>query len=228
MTTAAPRSRKGAKIVAIASAAALAAVGGTLSIAAWTDAEWLTAGNALGDEGITTSAFEVQQFAYASDGSGTAAFADYETQDDANVVSFSVESLSPDVPTYGLVGLTSTATSIAGTVDLAVAVDGSADPVANAPLFDNTDVQVWTWTEADATPEFGCDADVATQPGVVALGGGDLGTFDVADTQAIEAEGANVQYYCFELVFTMPADGAQEDFMGLTLQPDWVFDSTSV
>ncbi|NHI17813.1 acyl-CoA dehydrogenase [Microbacterium excoecariae] len=225
------RSRRSAKVVAIVSASALAAVGGLFSLAAWTDTEWIT--SALQDDSgtnIETSSFEVVQRAYpaAGEAGAYADFDHYESADGADVVTFSDLSLTPTEPTYGLVGMTTEAGSIAGALELQPAVN-AFDPAstAQAALFAATDITVWTWSEADATPEFGCDAATAAQAGVTEIAAGDLGTSGATATQSLSADTGAYQYYCFELVFTMPAGEDEEDYMGVELRPAWEFDGLS-
>lgn len=223
--------RRGAKVVAITSAAAVAAVGVTLSLAAWTDNEWLTSGFDGDDPAISTSAFEVEQYAYPSTGGSAGTFSQHETSDEANVVTFSVEALSPQVPSYGLVGLRTTAGSLGGALTLQAADDllnaGTTTDAAAAALFAATEVTVWTWSEADSTPAFGCDASTSSQPGVTQIAAGALAAAAGSASQELAAEGGDVQYYCYQLLFDVPNGADPEGYMGVGLVPAWEFTAES-
>ncbi|GGH36653.1 acyl-CoA dehydrogenase [Microbacterium album] len=241
MHTPRPRTRaralRGAKLVAVVSAVAVAGVGVTLSLAAWTDTEWITTGTDSGGPVVSTSAFEVEQHAYPVGGGPAGAFIHAETSP-GNVVTFSVEDLAPGVPTYGLVGLRTApdVNSVGGTLVLQPAIDvlTTGGPTTDTDrLFAATTATVWTWSESDSTPDHTCDATIGTQPGVTLAAATDaLGSAaGTAPGQTLLANGGNVQYYCFELEFNLPdplpAGITQESYMGVGLQPAWEFSATS-
>ncbi|MTE23474.1 hypothetical protein [Microbacterium sp. ZXX196] len=96
---------------------------------------------------------EVEHYAYdLSDITGDNTFVERETQANANVVTFTNPDLTPSDPTYGLAGMRTTSDSIAGTLTLQAAVNDG-----DALLFTNTDVTVWTWSEATDAPTVACD-----------------------------------------------------------------------
>src|SRR5690349_15272544 len=89
------KANRGRKLAAVIAAVAVAGVGASLSLAAWTDTEWLFAGTGT-TPGITTSSFELEQLALPASGSapGTTNWGDYET-DPGNGVTFTVTDLTP-------------------------------------------------------------------------------------------------------------------------------------
>ena len=49
------------KVMAVAAAGLVLGVGASVTLAAWTDTEWVFGGNGAGGPGVGTSTFEVQQ-----------------------------------------------------------------------------------------------------------------------------------------------------------------------
>jgi len=220
--------RRTAKVIAITSAAAVAAIGITGTLAAWNDTEWVHGAlSAGGDEpAIGTSTFEVQQ------NTGTAgAWVDQETNPGGAIVfSAPASALTPGDTTYAEVALKTTAASVAGdvTLDPAVLATGITATDPNGLLFAALEVRV-----ATATTAFSCDATAfdGTQTGLTAIAAGALSSTGGSASQHLDAAGGSTQYYCFEISLPsplVPASGyAIDDYMGRSLSPAWKFDAVS-
>ena len=209
--------------MAVAAAGLVLGVGASVTLAAWTDTEWVFGGNGAGGPGVGTSTFEVQQ----STAAPFTAFGDEEDNPGGEVV-FAPDALdlTPGDTVYAMVALRTTAASVGGDVTLQPAVE-AAGIVANDPaglLFDALEVGVI----ADDAP-FTCDATAfAGAPGAPALiADGALGASGGTAAQTLAGAAGSTQYYCFALTLPDdidPADGTtSEDYIGLTAAPAWEF-----
>jgi predicted ribosomally synthesized peptide with SipW-like signal peptide len=103
------------RVFALAAAGVVLVGGiGAASFAAWNDIEWIT-GDAGADGPITTSVFEVEQFA-----AGDTVWDHYETEAGANAVNFGPQSaaLTPGDTVYAWVSLRTVADSLGGELTL--------------------------------------------------------------------------------------------------------------
>ncbi|WP_341941465.1 acyl-CoA dehydrogenase [Microbacterium sp. LWH10-1.2] len=222
------------KVVAIVAAAAVAGVGASLSLAAWNDTEWLFAGAGT-EPGISTSSFELEQLALPASGAapGSTAWADYETNP-GNGVTFTLSDLTPGDSTYALVAVRSSADSLGGTATLAAATAAAGVTVADAGghLWNATDVRVSTWSGADLAATKACNAATFGNVANTTIATGDLGASGGTAAQTYAADSGNVNFYCFELTFTVPGvlpSGITtvDDYMGRSIAPAWKFDAAS-
>lgn len=230
----AAKNNKARKVVAIIAAAAVAGVGASLSLAAWNDTEWLFAG-AGNDPGITTSTFELEQVALPAAGTapGSVTWSDFETNP-GNGVTFTVTDLTPGDSTYALVALRSKTGSLGGDATLAPAVAATGVTVADAGghLWNATDVRVATWHGADVSATKACNAATFGGAGNTTIATGDLGASGGTAAQAYAADAGDVNFYCFELTFTVPGAlpsgiTTVDDYMGRSIAPAWKFDAVS-
>lgn len=201
-------------------------LGATVTLAAWTDTEWVFAGNGAGDgPGLGTSVFEVEQS--TSNPYTEASF----TQDETNpggAVQFGVAALTltPGDAVYAPVALRTVTDSIAGTVTLQPAVPAAGITVTDADeaLYDALTLRV-----AVSTTTTTCDAAVFDAGTIIA--DGPLATTGASAGQALSADGGDVQHYCFEI--TLPADPTLPDgtalsaLQGRTAAPAWNFSAVS-
>lgn len=231
----AAKNDKARKVVAIVAAAAVAGVGVTLSLAAWNDTEWLFASNGTGGPGITTSTFELEQVALPAAGTapGSVSWADFEANP-GNGVTFTLADLTPGDSTYALVALRSKAGSLGGEATLASAVAATGVTVADAGghLWNATDVRVATWNGPDVSATKACNAATFGGAGNTTIATGDLGVTGGNAAQTYAADAGDVNFYCFELTFTVPGTlpagiTTVDDYMGRSIAPAWKFDAVS-
>lgn len=228
------KNNKARKVIAIVAAAAVAGVGATLSLAAWNDTEWLFASDGTGGPGITTSTFELEQVALPAAGTApaTVTWADFEANP-GNGVTFTLTDLTPGDATYALVALRSKVGSLGGEATLASAVAANGVTVADAGghLWNATDLRVATWNGADVTATKACNAATFGGTGNTTIASGDLGTASGNAAQTYAADAGDVNFYCFELTFTvpgtLPTGITVDDYMGRRIAPAWKFDAVS-
>ncbi|MFJ2354274.1 MULTISPECIES: acyl-CoA dehydrogenase [Frigoribacterium] len=224
----APRPRRLRKVAALAAGGALVVGGLGYTVAAWTDSEWVYAGDGTGGPGIGTGTFEVQQSVTSP---YTAGFSDYETAPGRGTVfTPGAQTLSPGESVYSGVALRTTATtSVPADVQVRAAVPATGVTVADAggALFSALTVRVATVevTAGGAAPT--CTAAAFTAPTTIATGS--LSTTGATATQRLAAASGTTQFYCFEV--TLPASAAtsaSSTLQGRTAAPAWEFASTSV
>lgn len=223
------RAQRRRKAFALGAAGTVLGVGAVTTLAAWTDVEWIFAGDGAGGPGVSTSVFEVQQNLTSP---LTAAG---WTEEEANpggelVFTAPAQAFSPGETAYASLALRTSPTSLAGTVELqpAVPASGIATTDPGGLLFDAVDVRVATSGSA-----FTCGASAFTgaQTGVTVIADGALGAAGGSATQALAAEAGSTQYYCFELSLPDPlvtAPGTTvDDYMGRSVAPAWAFQGES-
>ena len=210
------------KVMAIAAGGLVLGVGASVTLAAWTDTEWVFGGNGTGGLGIGTSTFEVEQ---ATDEE----FAEFENLEDnpggAIVFAPGALALTPGDSIYAQVALQTADDSLAGTVLLAPAVtaDGVTTDDPDGLLATTLDLRVAT-----------DDAEIACGPGAFAEGAeiianGALDTAGGTAPQTLDADATSTQFYCFEITLPALADGDDgADLMGRTIAPAWAFNATSL
>jgi predicted ribosomally synthesized peptide with SipW-like signal peptide len=219
------------KVLAIAAAGVVLAVGTTVTVAAWNDEEWVFGGNATGDgPGIGTSVFEVQQDTtnpYVQPGT----WADFETNPGDALIFTPVDALSltPGETIYAPVALSTTPASLGGTLVLqdAVAATGITVNDTDGLLWDALVLRVGAIeTTPTGEPPACSAAGFASYTSVILANtdpGLDLGT--PAEGPTLDPARGNVVHYCFEI--SLPS-GASSDLMGRTVAPAWQFIGTSV
>ncbi|ACZ21631.1 hypothetical protein Sked_17040 [Sanguibacter keddieii DSM 10542] len=205
---------------------AVLGLGATVTLAAWTDTEWVFAGNAAGDgPGLGTSSFEVEQ-----NTTNPYAEATY-VQDETNpggALAFGVSALSltPGDAVYAPVALRTVEGSIAGSVTLqpAVAADGITTTDPGGALYGALTVRV-----AVSPTNTVCNAAAFTTGTIVATG--PLATAAASTSQPLEGDGDSVQHYCFEITLpaspTLPGGTVLADLQGRTAAPAWNFAAVS-
>lgn len=218
----APTSRR-TRIAAFAAGGALVVGGLGYTLASWTDTEWVFGGTADGDPAVGTSTFEVEQNVTGLPGDWT-----QSEQDPGQAMTFTADAiaLSPGDATYAGVSLRTVTGSIAGDVEVQRAVRAAGIPVVDAGdlLWDALQVRVAT-TAVGAT----CGAGSFTAGSTIVSG--PLATSDATVAQALAADGASEQAYCFEVSLpatpALPAGVALDALQGRTAAPAWEFAAES-
>lgn len=219
-------SSKRAKIMAFAAAGLVLGVGGTVTLAAWVDNEWVYGGTGGDTPGVGTSEFVVEQnrsTPYVNDLGSWGEF----PENPGGSLTFTGAAplaLTPGDSTYSRVSLRTTVDSIGGNVQLegAVAAAGITVEDAGGLLWDAIEVRVGVVELDDAVAAPACNAafiDNATW-----ADGGALGDPFGVDIP-IDSNGSSYLHWCFEL--TLP-DDADSELQGRTIAPAWEFVSTSV
>jgi predicted ribosomally synthesized peptide with SipW-like signal peptide len=213
------RTRSRNKVFALAAAGIVLVAGITVpSLAAWTDSEWVTGG--VGNiPGISTSSFEVEQFA-----AGDTIWDHYETQGVANVIDFSAQaaSLAPGDTVYGYVRLRTEAGSLGGTLTLAADTVVTASTLSAAVVYG---ARVVSSTAECSAANYAASGTLLQASGS-ALNASSLGTFSLAAAPDATTPGAE-KVVCFELEFPISFAG-DETLMRSSVAPVWHFDAVSV
>lgn len=212
------------KVLAILAAGLVVGVGATVTLATWTDTEWVYGGNGAGGPGVGTSTFAVQQD--ATNPYTGAVFADYPTNP-GNSLAFGTGALAltPGDSVAAPVALRTTAASVAGTLQLQAAVAATGVTVTDpaGALWDALELQVGWVSVAPAGTVPACTATLAGFTSIALTGTG-LGAVPATGTQALQAVSGNVLHYCF--VVSLPAT-APTSLQGLTVAPAWQFAAVS-
>jgi predicted ribosomally synthesized peptide with SipW-like signal peptide len=207
---------------ALAAGGALVVGGVGYTLASWTDTEWVFGGNGAGGPGVGTSTFEVEQ--NVTGVPYTAGWTQSETNP-GQALTFTTDALalSPGDATYAAVALRTVAGSVAGNVRLESAVPAGGITTADAGdvLWDALQVRV-----AVTAPTTACNAAAFADPaGVIADGA--LATTAASVPQALAANSASTQAYCFEVSLptnpTLPAGTPLDQLQGRTAAPAWEF-----
>ena len=211
------------KVMAIAAGGLVLGVGASVTLAAWTDTEWVFGGNGDDGPGIGTSTFEVQQSTVAP----FTAFTDEEENPGGEIVFLpDALDLTPGDTVYASVALRTTEESVGGMVTLAPAVpaEGIDDDDPDGILFGALDLRVAT----DDAP-FGACYATAFGAGATIIADGPLEGTGGNAAQELDAEADSTQHYCFEITLPELADGEDgEDLMGLSVAPAWAFNAESM
>jgi predicted ribosomally synthesized peptide with SipW-like signal peptide len=206
---------------ALLAAGGVVGVGAAVTLAAWTDTEWVFGGTGDPDTPIGSSVFEVQQNVF--DGAG---FVDRETEPEAGALDFTIASgaLSPGAVVYAPMQLRATAGSVAGTVVLNGAVAGTG---TDAALFGVLRYQVRTGVAAAACNATGMAGTSAADLVVAgsALTTAGTGTFALPAAASATTPGTAVDV-CFAMTF--PATSTDTGLQGQVAFPVWNFVATSV
>lgn len=214
------------KIFAILAGGLVLGVGGTATLAAWVDNEWVYGGSGGDTPGVGTSTFIVEQDA-SSPFVDPGTWGNFATNpgDELTFGPTDPLALTPGDVVYAPVALHTTAASVAGTVELqsAVAASGVTGSDAGGALFAALELRVGVQTVvAGGTPPV-CSAATFGTYTLIADGTG-LGTVPTDPTEPITAAGASNLHYCFEISL---ASDAPASLMGRTVAPAWQFISES-
>lgn len=201
-------------------------VGGTATLAAWVDTEWVYGGTGGDDTGVGTSTFIVEQDAsspFVNPGSWV-----NEPDNPGNELTFGPTdplALTPGDVVYAPVALHTTLASVSGEVQLqaAVAATGPVAVDAGGLLWAALELRIG-WVEVDdtGTPPVCEDGALGTTYAIIADGTG-LSTVP-SGPQDIDAAAASNLHYCFEISL---ADDAPSTLMGRSVAPAWQFVSES-
>lgn len=213
------------KIFAILAGGLVLGVGGTATLAAWVDNEWVYGGTGGDDPGVGTSTFIVEQDA-TSPFVNPGDWDNFPTSpgDSLTFGPGNPLAIAPDdPPVYAPVALHTTTASISGDVQLQPATNvGGTD--AGGALFAALHLRVG-WVEVDDTgiPPV-CNATTMGDDTYAIIADGTGLATAASGPQAIQGAGAANLHYCFEIYL---ADGAPSTLMGRTVAPAWQFISTS-
>lgn len=207
------------KVLALLSGGLVLGVGAMVTLASWTDSEWVFGGQ-NGDPNIGASVFEVEQNTVAPF-TIPANWVQFENNPGGELV-FSPGSLAltPGDSVYAPVALRTTANSVAGRVVLQPAI------AATDITVDDVGGLLWAALAqrvVTSTSVFTCDANAFTTLAPFATGA--LGTAAGASPgQSLALASGSTQYYCFEI--TLPS-GSPDTLQGRTVAPAWEFVAVS-
>jgi predicted ribosomally synthesized peptide with SipW-like signal peptide len=217
------------KVFAILAAGLVVGIGGTMTLASWTDTEWAYGGNGAGGPGVGTSTFQIDQDAtnpFVAPGT----FTNHDTNP-GNSLSFGVGALAltPGDVVYAPVAITSIPNSIAGTVVLNAAVPATGvatnDP---ATLLGNTlhlSIGVISEPLGTVPPTCNLAGFGAFTPLLTDATGIYSAPAATAEALTVPPAAKNVLHYCFKI--QLPATATSTAFQGLTVAPAWSFTGTS-
>jgi predicted ribosomally synthesized peptide with SipW-like signal peptide len=223
-----------AKIMAFAAAGLVLGVGGTVTLAAWVDEEWVYGGSGGDTPGVGTSEFIVEQNRSTPYVNELGSWQEFPDNPGGELVFTGSDplALTPGDSTYSRVSLRTTVDSISGNVQLEGAVAAADIEVEDAggALWNAIQVRVGVVEVDDALPAPTCDAQFFV--GADFVDSGSLGDAFGNDIP-IDAAGASYLHWCFELTLPSIEDLEEDDIdpttlQGRTIAPAWVFVSTSV
>lgn len=225
------RRRKVMALISMVTAVGFTSLG---TLAAWNDNEWVFGGAGPGGDrtpGVGTSTFEVVQDTWTGTPPPTHTWAHHEENPgDALVFNVEPNTLTPGDTIYAPVALTTTATSIGGTLQLQKPVPAVPDAKR---VWNDVDNKLWNnlrysvWVTEMSSQAASC-RDVASAPAEAAVLFDDLPlTAPVpVRAQAVSAAGGNIQYYCFAI--TLPDNAVTQTLQGRAVFPAWRFAAESV
>lgn len=209
-----PTSRRRGKVRAVLAGCAVLGFGAAVTLAAWTDTEWVFGGGEGDGDPIGSSSFEVQQNVWDGPG-GAANFVDRETQPGGQLrFAPGALALTPGDTITAAMQLRTVANSDPGDIKLNGAVTNG---LANQ-LFDTVTYAAYTGVS---------QADCGTQTiggGTILVAPGSPLTTNGGSTFAVVGNAAAAVDLCF--VITLPAN-APDSVQGLTIAPAWEFTGIS-
>jgi predicted ribosomally synthesized peptide with SipW-like signal peptide len=208
------------RLRAVLAGAGVLGIGAAVTLAAWTDTEWIFGGTDRDGTAIGTTVFEVEQNVF--DGAG---FANRETAPPggtAGRLNFTVQaaSLSPGAVVYAPMQLRAAPGSVGGT---AVLNAGAAGAGSDGALFGALVYQART-----GVPQAGCNAAGITGGTALVAAGSPLttaGSTAVTLPPGTGGDAGTPVDVCFQL--TMPASATSSALQGKTVTPVWSFTATS-
>lgn len=215
------RSRRSrGRLRAVLAGAGVLGVGAAVTLAAWTDTEWIYGGT-NNDTPIGTSVFEVEQNVY--DATGFTNRESFSTGGPAGKLNFTVAaaSLSPGAVVYAPMQLRTAAGSGGGTVVLNGAQQGTG---TSAALFTALTYQAKTGIPQASCNASGMAGGTALTPAGSTLGTGGSASFAIGAAPDATTPGMPVDA-CFAI--TMPSTATDQALQGLAVVPVWSFVSTS-
>ncbi len=214
------------KVFALLAGGIVLGLGATATLAVWTDNEWVFGGVDSTNNGIVTSAFDIEQNRTLSAATG---WDEHDLEANAANISFTgpALALTPGDEVYTHVSIRTTVTnpaSVGGTLLLQPAHTALAPhPASSTTLWNALRVRAVVTTGTTMT----CSLANFTVGATYVLGGpstfalmGDVPTA----SQTLLATGGNQQNYCFEI--TLP-DGSPSTLQGLGVTPVWEFRAES-
>lgn len=215
------RKRRGpGRLRAILAAAGVLGIGAAVTLAAWTDTEWIFGGT-NDDTPIGTSVFNVEQNVY--DGQSWQNRQNWPTDATAGKLNFTVaaSSLTPGAVVYAPMQLRAAPGSVAGTAVLNGAVAG---PNTNTALFSALTYQVRTGvTQANCTAA-GIGAGTVIVAAGQPLSANGTASFPIPAAPNATTGGTPVDL-CFQI--TMPSTATGAALQGQTVTPVWNVVATS-
>lgn len=215
------RSRRSrGRLRAVLAGAGVLGVGAAVTLAAWTDTEWIFGGTDT-DAPIGTSRFEVEQNVY--DATGFTNRETFSSGGAAGKLNFTVAaaSLSPGATVYAPMQLRTTPGSGGGTVVLNGAQQGTG---TSAALFTALQYQAKTGVAQSACNATGMAGGTVLTPASSPLSTGGSASFAIGAAPDASTPGTPVDV-CFAI--TMPAGATDQALQGLAVVPVWSFVSTS-
>lgn len=218
------------RVMAVLAGGLVLGVGGSLTLAAWQDEEWVFGGTNGGTApGLGTTSFEVQQDARSTYTAAGASWADFESNP-GDELTFTTGALvlDPGKVVYAPVALSTTPASIAGTLVLRPAV-----PAVGITVNDPGDL-LWSALVVSVRavastanvdgPVCGPATFLTSYDTAVLTDQVGLGTGVALASQSLSAARGNVVHYCFEIELPL---GAVSELQGRTVAPAWQFIATS-
>ncbi|MET0435152.1 MAG: SipW-dependent-type signal peptide-containing protein [Cellulomonas sp.] len=213
--------RSRGRLRAVLAGAGVLGIGAAVTLAAWTDTEWIFGGTDSDGTPIGTTVFEIQQNVY--DGQSFQNRENWPTDATAGRLNFTVAaaSLSPGAVVYAPMQLRAAPGSVGGTVVLNAAQQGTGtDP----GLFGALVYQARTGVSQASCNAAGISGGTALAPASTPLGTGGSASFTVAGAPDATTAGTPVDV-CFQI--TMPATATGDALQGKAVVPVWSFTATS-
>ncbi len=212
--------RSTGRLRAILAAVGVLGIGAGVTLAAWTDTEWIFGGSNT-DTPIGTSVFEIEQNVY--DGQSWQNRENWPTDATAGKLNFTVAAttLTPGSVVYAPVQLRAAPGSTGGTAVLNGAVAG---PNTNAALFAALTYQVRTGVTQANCNAAGIGAGTTIVAAGQPLTANGTASFPIGAATNATTAGTPVDV-CFQI--TMPASATSSALQGQTVTPVWNFVATS-
>lgn len=209
------------RLRAVLAGAGVLGIGAAVTLAAWTDTEWIFGGTDSDGTAIGTTVFEVEQNVY--DGADFQNRESWPEDATAGRLNFTVAAaaLSPGAVVYAPMQLRAAPGSVGGTVVLNAAQQG---PATDAGLFGALVYQARTGVPQASCNAAGIGGGTALAPASSTLATGGSATFEVTGAPSATAAGTPVDV-CFQI--TMPASATSTALQGKTVTPVWSFTATS-
>lgn len=212
------------RVLAVLAGGSVLGIGGTLTLAAWTDTEWVYGGTGAtgGLPGIGTSTFEVLQNTTSPFDADAANWASDEPSPGGGLrFGPGALALSPGETVYAPVALTTDDDSDGGELLLQQLTPPAGYDQA---LWDALTLAVGVLETAPGDAPLSCDAASFGSYDVILAEVTGLGTGVPAQGPDLEPDSGNLLHYCFKI--GLPS-GADNSLQGRVVAPVWEFDATS-